>query len=379
MTQRKLAVLELAMGLDVGGAETHVVSLCRSLVKMGWDVEVASNGGRRVKDLEAAGIVHHQVPLASRNPVEMLKAYRMLRAILKSRHFDIVHAHARIPAWIATRLQKQVSFPLVTTYHWTFASGFPWNLVTRAGDWTIAVSPDIKDYVIREFGFDPDRITVVVNGIDCDEFRPLSLSETEDVRRAFNIPLDAPVIAYASRMTRPLGKVACDAIEAALLLRKDYPGLRVLIAGDGDYLGQVKQVAGEANSRTGGDFVRCLGFVSDMAPFYQVSDVVIGMSRVAMEGMACGKPAIIAGPSGDYGLVTEDNVQALEAVNFTSREAPKPVTPAVLASEIRAVLDSHGTEEAARFGLEYVRRHHSVMATTAEVEQVYRRMLEPLS
>ncbi|MGE5580008.1 MAG: glycosyltransferase family 4 protein [Bacillota bacterium] len=378
MTHKRLAVLELAMGLDVGGAETHVVSLSRSLAKMGWDVEVASSGGRRVKDLEAAGIVHHKVPLASRNPVEMLRAHRMLRDILESRRFDIVHAHARIPAWIATRLQKQASFPLVTTYHWTFVSGFPWNLVTRAGDWTIAVSPDIKDYVTRQFGFDPGKITVVVNGIDCDEFRPLSGFEAAEARRAFGIPENAPVIAYASRMTKPLGKVACDTVEAALSLRSDYPEMRILIAGDGEYLEQVKRAADEANRRAGSDFVQCLGFVSDMAPFYQVSDVVIGMSRVAMEGMACGKPAIIAGPSGDYGLVTEDKAPALEAVNFTSRDAPIPIAPEGLAAEIRAVLEGRGIE-AARFGLQYIRQHHSVMATTAEVEKVYLRMLEPRS
>ena len=41
----KYKVLMTLMGLDIGGAETHVVELSKELKKQGYDIIVASNGG----------------------------------------------------------------------------------------------------------------------------------------------------------------------------------------------------------------------------------------------------------------------------------------------------------------------------------------------
>jgi len=369
-------VLELAMGLDIGGAETHIVSLSRSLREMGWNVLVASGGGRRVEDITGSGIEHFDVPLGSRNPLKMLRAYKSLIDIVKSRNVDLIHAHARIPAWIGTYVSRQLHVPLVTTYHWTFVSGFPWNLVSRQGDLTIAVSDVIKDYITREFGFDGEKITVIPNGIDCREFRPLSEEESRDIRMAV-VPeaVQGPVLVYASRMTPELSATACLTIEAVSRLAQTFPGISLLIAGDGESLSRVERAAQEVNRRSGREMVKCLGFVSDMARVYQASDLVIGMSRVVLEAMACGKPCIVAGPQGDFGQVTPDNVDELEERNFTSNGAPRPVEAATLASEIASALSDANLDEIRAFGLELVRSKHSAEATAYRVAEVYNRLL----
>ena len=42
---KKYKILMTTMGLDIGGAETHIVELAKELTKRGYDVSVASNGG----------------------------------------------------------------------------------------------------------------------------------------------------------------------------------------------------------------------------------------------------------------------------------------------------------------------------------------------
>ena len=49
-------ILMVLMGLEIGGAETHVVELSLTLQKRGWEVLVASNGGVYEKTLEEHGI-----------------------------------------------------------------------------------------------------------------------------------------------------------------------------------------------------------------------------------------------------------------------------------------------------------------------------------
>lgn len=41
----RYTILMTLMGLEIGGAETHVVELSKELKKMGYRIIVASNGG----------------------------------------------------------------------------------------------------------------------------------------------------------------------------------------------------------------------------------------------------------------------------------------------------------------------------------------------
>ena len=67
-------ILMVLMGLEIGGAETHVVELSLTLQKRGWEVLVASNGGVYEKTLEEHGIRHFSVPTHTRSPKMMRRA-----------------------------------------------------------------------------------------------------------------------------------------------------------------------------------------------------------------------------------------------------------------------------------------------------------------
>lgn len=88
-----MRILMATMGLDIGGAETHIVELSKELQQEGHQVIVASNGGAYVPEITAAGIRHYQVPMHRRNFSCMLKSYRLLKDIIRREKPDIVHAH----------------------------------------------------------------------------------------------------------------------------------------------------------------------------------------------------------------------------------------------------------------------------------------------
>ena len=97
---KKYTILMTLMGLEIGGAETHVVELSKELKKLGYRIIVASNGGVYEKELTQAGIYHYRVPMNQRNVPKMIKSYFLLRHIIKKENVDIVHSHARIPSFI---------------------------------------------------------------------------------------------------------------------------------------------------------------------------------------------------------------------------------------------------------------------------------------
>ena len=110
-----MKILMATMGLDIGGAETHIVELAKELKAEGHDIVVASNGGVYVPEIVAAGIRHYQVPMHRRDAGCMLRSRKLLKEIIRTERPDVVHAHARIPAFLCGTLQRTMKFPFVTT------------------------------------------------------------------------------------------------------------------------------------------------------------------------------------------------------------------------------------------------------------------------
>jgi glycogen synthase len=71
-------------------------------------------------------------------------------------------------------------------------------------DAVIAVSQETRADVLRLFGVDERRVTVIHNGIDTDEYRPQAGSDALD---RFGIDRSAPYVLFVGRVTRQKGIV----------------------------------------------------------------------------------------------------------------------------------------------------------------------------
>ena len=112
-----MKILMATMGLDIGGAETHIVELSKQLKAQGHEVSIVSNGGVYVPEITEAGIHHYQAPLNRRDIKDMLKARSILKQVIQQEKPDVVHAHARIPAFLCGTLKRawgSPSLPLAT-------------------------------------------------------------------------------------------------------------------------------------------------------------------------------------------------------------------------------------------------------------------------
>ena len=170
--KKRYSVLMALNGLDIGGAETHVVELSKELARLGYRVVVASNGGVYERELLSSGIKHYKVPMNKRNFTSMLRSYFKLKKIIKKEKIDIVHAHARIPGFLCGLLRKNMKFTFVSTAHWVFDTHGWLKYLTNWGQKTVAVSDDIKDYLIENYDVNEKDIYVTINGIDTDKFSP---------------------------------------------------------------------------------------------------------------------------------------------------------------------------------------------------------------
>ena len=365
-----LNIMLSTMQLGIGGAETHIVELAKELKRQGYNIIVTSNGGAYVAELEEAGIKHYRVPLQNKNPFNVMKAIKKLKHIITEEKIDLVHSHARIPSFILGKLQKKMGFPFVTTAHWVFNTKYGLKYITDWGQKTVAVSEDIKTYLMDNYHVPASNIQVTINGIDTDKFSPDT--DDTDIRREFDIKDDETVIVYVSRMDESRSLAAKQLIEAVPEADKFINRLRVIIVGGGDDLENVKGMAESVNKRLGRECITLTGARTDINKLVSPAELFIGVSRAALEAMAAQKPVIIAGNEGYIGLFSEDKLKVGIDTNFCCRGCEESSKELILRDLKRYFeMSPDDRRRLAEYGRELIKKDYSVTRMALDTVKVY--------
>lgn len=369
-----MKILMALMGLEIGGAETHVVELAKELNKRGHTVVIASNGGVYVEPLEQLGIRHFEIPMHRREPRTMLMALKMMEKLIREEKPDLVHAHARIPAFLCGILHKKMKFPFITSAHWVFEVTPLLRLMTDWGERTVAVSEDIKEYLKENYRLPENQIHVTINGIDTEAFGPV----VEDAAFRKEIGLgDGPVVCTVSRLDKSREEASRQLIALTPALVERIPNAQVLIVGGGDQEEELRRNAEEINCVLGRDAIIMTGARTDISRLVALGDVFVGVSRAALEAMAAEKPTILAGNEGYIGIFSPDKLDAARESNFCCRGF-QPISLARLLGDILTLLDCDERErcEIGRFGRQVVLNEYSVARMTNDYLNAYHRLLQ---
>ena len=357
-------ILMLSMSMGTGGAETHVLTLARALVRAGHSVTVASAGGMLTAGLAEGGVAHVTLPLASRSPVALARAVGGIVRLCRRERFDVIHAHGRIPALAAhaaRRLSPRVP-PCAVTVHGVYSPHAPGARLSKWGERTMAVSEDIADYTAATYGIDRGRIAVIPNGVDIPE-------KAADVRHA---GLDIVTS----------GRLDGDSSAAALMLTEVFPAVcrefeiecpTLTVIGCGALEGEIRARAERVNREVGRAAVVCTGAVSDAAAEAAKHGIFVGSSRAAIEAMAAGMPVLLCGNAGVRGILTGEDFPAAAADNLTCRRAPRTDDPTAALLDGMRRLARMSAEERAALG-EFCRRtameHYDIERTAAKTVAV---------
>ena len=363
-------ILLSLMQLNIGGAETHVVELAKELKRKGFNVIVTSNGGVYVKELEEYGIKHYSVPLQNKNPFNMAKSKRLLKKIIRDENIDIVHSHARIPSFILGRLHKKMKFPFVTTAHWVFNTAYGLKYITDWGEKTVAVSEDIKTYLMDNYHIPEGDINVTINGIDTDKFSPDT--ECDNIKNEFKIADGDNVITYVSRMDESRSLAAKQLIEIIPDIDKEIDNLKVIVVGNGDDFNTVKEMTEKVNKQLGREVVMLAGARTDINKLIAPCRLFVGVSRAALEAMAAAKPVIIAGNEGYIGLFDDSKLAVGIDTNFCCRGCEMSSGDKIKNDILKFFgLTENEQNNLGEYGRELIKREYTVSRMTEDSINVY--------
>ncbi len=311
-------IVILTMGLNIGGAETHIVELAGALRAKGHKVTVFSNGGPFTEQLEKSGVAHISAPMNNKRLSSLIHSYRTLLRFCKNekQKVSVIHSHTRITNFIANLVCKKLDIPMVTTVHFNFKLNFWTKMFSRWGIRSLAVSEDLRKYVADGYGIDPNKVRITVNGINLNTF---SKQTNPSLRAQYGLNEDNKVVLCVSRIDTGACENVFHFLESAEEIYQSVPQARIVIVGNGNRYAELEKLAQTINANTCENYIQLAGAKTNIADYLHMADAFAGVSRSALEAMACKLPTIIIGNQGYLGVYSEKILPACIETNFTCR------------------------------------------------------------
>ena len=161
--QEKMKIAEILPELDIGGVERHVIDLSNELSKRGHDITVISAGGKMACQLSDS-VRHIEMPVQKKNPVLCFICAGKIADFVREQGIQLLHAHSRVPAWIARIASKKAGIPYIVTAHVDFGNKSRWIYAPyRSASCVICVSSAVRE-AMKDCFYENTR--VVLNGLD---------------------------------------------------------------------------------------------------------------------------------------------------------------------------------------------------------------------
>jgi glycosyltransferase involved in cell wall biosynthesis len=385
-----IKVLRVIARLNVGGPALHVAYLTAGLATRGYETTLVAGTLARGEESmasvsESRGVRIETLPALHREIGVVRDAQAILRLarLIKRERPTILHTHTakagavgRIAALLAGGARPPI---IVHTFHGHVLRGY-FNPLTTFGFRTlerllarvtttlIAVSPEVRDDLVKLHVAPASKFTVVRLGIELDERTDVQDDVRAETRRQLGVGEDAFVVGWVGRMTAV--KRTDDVVRALRGLVDRGVDAYLCLVGDGPDRDHLEQYAHEL-----GVVQRCLfvGYQEDVARFYSAIDALLlpsvneGTPVSVIEALAAQRPAVATCVGGTPDIIRDGVdgflVEVGDADALSDRLAELADDP-----ERRAQMGADGRER--------VLGRYAVERLVDDIDRLYRSLLD---
>ena len=368
-------VFYLLDSLNVGGTETQAVELALRIPEAGYEVTL---GCLRARGPLLERLQGSQVAVREFHPeggIDSLAGfYQLLRLswFLRRKKFDIVHTHdlwsnlIGVPAARLAGVRAIVSSRRdLANFDWYQSKRRGWlRRIQNLGGAVLANATPIRDALIAEDGFKPEKLRVIHNGVDIDRFQ----TSGDERDQVFPGVGKGKLIVLVGNMHTDV-KGHPWLIASAPAVVHEFPTARFVLAGDGEQQPRFEEQVAKLGLEQNFLF---LGRRTDIPKLLACCDIAVlpsraeGLPNAILEYMAAGLPTIASRVGGNAELI-EDGVTGLLVPSEDS---------AALSDALLALLRDPGlARRMAQNGHEFTIRNFSFERLVREVDELYSELL----
>jgi sugar transferase (PEP-CTERM/EpsH1 system associated) len=307
----RIRVLHVVDSLGVGGTELGLAKVIEGTrEKIAHSVCAVRAGGATADRLDAHGV---PVRVLGKRPGNDWTVPLRFARLCRQTAPDVVHTRnwgsvdaivgarlARVPVVIHGEHGREASDPDGINRRRNRLR----RMVVVLADRVVAVSEQLRTWLIREVGVPERKVSLLKNGVDAERFCPRD--DRCDLRRAHGYGPQDIVVGTVGRLDPVKNQTAL--LEVLATLTATQPRLRVVIAGTGPERESLTRAVGE---RGLADKVALLGQRNDVPDVLNLLDVFIlpslgeGMCNTILEAMAVGLPVVATRVGGNPELVDD--------------------------------------------------------------------------
>jgi alpha-maltose-1-phosphate synthase len=385
-----------------GGAGVHVEYLTRELAALDagrHSVHVLCFGDQNAHDgsLRVEG-VRPPVEIPAQDPRHAKLFATMLQNLVMSARLadvDVVHCHTwytHLAGCVGKYLQ---GVPLVLTTH-SLEPHRPWKAeqmgtayqvstwiertAYQTADGVVAVSASMKRDVQELYGVPHERIRVIHNGIDLQEYRPTPNPAT---LAEYDIRPDVPYILFVGRITRQKG-----IIHLVNAIRYLHPGAQVVLCAGAPDTPEIATEMAEAVERARDESPHQIVWIREMLPkdkvitlythaaIFVCPSVYEPFGIINLEAMACETPVVASAVGGIPEIVVDGETGLLVPLEPAGPTEVEPKAPEQfrrnLAAAVNILLDDPALRTSmARKARARVEQHFSWTSIARQTVEFY--------
>ncbi|MBU0731985.1 glycosyltransferase family 4 protein [Patescibacteria group bacterium] len=281
-------IVHIISHLKVGGAQRLLLDLVKNIPN---SKVLALAGGAMAEDFPEVEVIRTSNKLFPKK-IKDIKKY------LEKEEANIIHTHLWHADFMGGTAAAQMHLPWIATEHsinWGVEGKLKHSAkkqFIKKADMLVAISNQVKQYLIKDFNIPKEKIFTIYNGVDTNIFKFTDFPDNE-----------RPVIACVGRLDHIKGQ---DLLLRALAgIESEY---KCLIVGDG---GEKKKLEAQAIEFGIRKKVEFLGSRKDVADIFGKADFSVvpsrqeGLGLAAIESSLVGRP-VIGFNVGGLGEVIQD-------------------------------------------------------------------------
>ncbi|WP_036519240.1 glycosyltransferase family 4 protein [Nocardia sp. 348MFTsu5.1] len=350
-----MRVLFYPKTLRLGDSERGAVEMAGAMVAAGHEVMMIAAPGILAARVHELGIELLLIP--DRPADGTFLPVRRLVKVIRERSIEVVHAfewEAIDEAFLAANLSRRQVAVTGTIHARGDSPILPHSVALLVGSKSAAGE-------LRTQGF--TRVSILEPWVDTENNGSGRVVVGEEFVQRRHLDSNGLVVALAIPLDDEASLVTLvTAIESVGEIAAEGTPVQLLVVGDGSLLGTATECAADFNARSGREVVVVAGEMIDRRAALAVADVVVASGSSVAQGMALGKPVVVAGERGffrplSHATIDEFSWSGWYGVGSGNRlgkvDLLAALEPLLESSRLRDYRGAYAREVVSRYGLDH--------------------------